>query len=168
MQILIWIKKIIIFDNSNDNELKHKISEKYPNIKYELVLINHITRGQVETVLHARHLVRPENPLLIYNIDTHFTSTRLKSKILTLENRNMDGLLGCYESSDKNLSFIKLDENGFVEEVKEKIMGADQSAVNAWANAEKMKEVAVESTQGLVQKDLLLDWCSFHIFQILI
>ena len=44
-----------------------------------------------------------------------------------------------------------------VEEVKEKIMGADQSAVNAWANAEKMKDVAVESTQGLVQKDLLLD-----------
>ena len=36
-------------------------------------------------------------------------------------------------------------------------MGADQSAVSAWANAEKMKEIAVESTQGLVQKDLLLD-----------
>lgn len=44
-----------------------------------------------------------------------------------------------------------------VEEVKEKIMGADQSAVNEWANAEKMNNVAVESTQGLVQKDLLLD-----------
>jgi DNA helicase HerA-like ATPase len=44
-----------------------------------------------------------------------------------------------------------------VEEVKEKLMGSDQSAVNAWENAEKMKEVAVESTQGLVQKDLLLD-----------
>jgi len=44
-----------------------------------------------------------------------------------------------------------------VEEVKEKIMGADQSAVNAWVNADKMKEIAIESTQGLVQKDLLLD-----------
>ena len=44
-----------------------------------------------------------------------------------------------------------------VEEVKEKIMGADQSAVNAWATAEKMNDIAVESTQGLVQKDLLLD-----------
>ena len=44
-----------------------------------------------------------------------------------------------------------------VEEVKEKIMGSDQSAVNAWANASKMSEIAVESTQGLVQKDLLLD-----------
>ena len=44
-----------------------------------------------------------------------------------------------------------------VEEVKEKIMGADQSAVNAWTNADKMNQVAIESTQGLVQKDLLLD-----------
>ncbi|MEK6961838.1 MAG: ATP-binding protein [Thermoproteota archaeon] len=44
-----------------------------------------------------------------------------------------------------------------IEEVKEKIMGADQSAVRAWAKSEKMSEVAVESTQKLVQKDLLLD-----------
>ena len=44
-----------------------------------------------------------------------------------------------------------------VEEVKEKIMGSDQSAVDAWAKAETMKEIAVESTQGLIQKDLLLD-----------
>jgi hypothetical protein len=44
-----------------------------------------------------------------------------------------------------------------VEEVKEKIMGSDQSAVDAWAKAETMKEIAVESTQGLVQKDLLLE-----------
>ncbi|MDH3853684.1 MAG: hypothetical protein OES23_04450, partial [Nitrosopumilus sp.] len=44
-----------------------------------------------------------------------------------------------------------------VEEVKEKVMGADQSAVNAWAKADMMKEIAVESTQGLIQKDLLLD-----------
>ena len=44
-----------------------------------------------------------------------------------------------------------------VEEVKEKIMGADQSAVNAWAKADKMQKIAIESTQGLVQKDLLLE-----------
>ena len=44
-----------------------------------------------------------------------------------------------------------------IEEVKEKIMGRDQSAVNAWAKAEKMNQVAIESTQQLIQKDLLLD-----------
>jgi len=44
-----------------------------------------------------------------------------------------------------------------IEEVKEKIMGGDQSAIRSWAKAEKLSEVAVESTQQLVQKDLLLD-----------
>jgi len=44
-----------------------------------------------------------------------------------------------------------------IEEVKEKIMGSDQSAINAWEKADKMSKVAVESTQQLMQKDLLLD-----------
>jgi hypothetical protein len=44
-----------------------------------------------------------------------------------------------------------------VEEVKEKVMGADQSAVNQWINAEKINNIAIEKTQKLIQKDLLLD-----------
>ena len=44
-----------------------------------------------------------------------------------------------------------------IEEVKDKTMGRDQSAINEWANREKMGKVAVESTQELIQKDLLLD-----------
>ena len=36
-------------------------------------------------------------------------------------------------------------------------MGGDQSANKAWIKADKMKNVGVESTKGLVQKDLLLD-----------
>ena len=48
----------------------------------------------------------PKSPLIIYNIDTYFISTRLKSKILTLKNQNIDGLLGCFTSDDENLSFV--------------------------------------------------------------
>ena len=44
-----------------------------------------------------------------------------------------------------------------VEEVKEKKMGADQSATKAWIKADKMKNVGGKPSQGLVQKDLLLD-----------
>ena len=122
------ISKKIIFICLEDHEKEYKVSEfikkimdkKYTNSKYELVYIKQITGGQVETVLHAKHLVRPENSIIIYNIDTHFISTRLKSKILTIKNRDIDGLLGCFESNDENLSFIKLNEKGFVEKVKEK------------------------------------------------
>ena len=37
-----------------------------------------------------------------------------------MKNRDIDGLLGCYQSNDENLSFVKLNEKGFVEQVKEK------------------------------------------------
>ena len=59
-----------------------------------------------------------------------------------------------YPLMDPDVIRLRLDA---VEEVKEKIMGGDQSAVRSWAKAEKLSEVAVESTQQLVQKDLLLD-----------
>jgi capsule biosynthesis phosphatase len=122
------ISKKIIFVCLEEHEKKFNVNKfiknimdkKYPNSKYEVVYVKETTGGQVETVLHAKHLVRPENSLMIYNIDTYFISTRLKTKILTLKNKNIDGLLGCFKSNDENLSFVKLNEKGLVEEVKEK------------------------------------------------
>jgi len=44
-----------------------------------------------------------------------------------------------------------------IQEVKEKTMGADQNAVTEWAVAKKFEGIAKESTQKLIQKDLLVD-----------
>ncbi|MEE9535571.1 MAG: ATP-binding protein [Nitrosopumilaceae archaeon] len=44
-----------------------------------------------------------------------------------------------------------------IEEVKEKVLGSDQNPVGEWALAKKMEGVAMEQSQGLIQKDLLLD-----------
>jgi DNA helicase HerA-like ATPase len=44
-----------------------------------------------------------------------------------------------------------------IEEVKDKIVGSDKNAVAEWRHAKKFEKIAAESTQGLVQKDLLLD-----------
>jgi len=134
------ISKKIIFICLEDHEKDFKVSEfikkimddEYPKIKYEIVYIKHITGGQVETVLHAKHLVRPENSIIIYNIDTHFVSTRLKSKILTIKNRDIDGLLGCYPSNDENLSFVKINDKGLVEEVKEKMRISDYASTGLY------------------------------------
>ena len=83
--------------------IKDIMNQKYSNLSYELVYLEKTTRGQVETVLHAKQLIDSESTLIIYNIDTYFTSTRLKSKILTLKNQNIDGILGCFTSDDENL-----------------------------------------------------------------
>ncbi len=44
-----------------------------------------------------------------------------------------------------------------IEEVKDKIVGSDKNAVSEWRHAKKFEKIAAESTQGLIQKDLLLD-----------
>ena len=44
-----------------------------------------------------------------------------------------------------------------IDEVKEKVMGADQNAVTEWALAKKFDGIAQDSTQKLIQKDLLVD-----------
>jgi len=44
-----------------------------------------------------------------------------------------------------------------VDEVKGKTIGSDLDAVAEWSESTKYKEIAAESTQGLIQKDLLMD-----------
>ncbi len=44
-----------------------------------------------------------------------------------------------------------------IDEIKGKKAGSDLDAVSEWSQTEKFKNIASESTQGLIQKDLLLD-----------
>ena len=44
-----------------------------------------------------------------------------------------------------------------VDEIKSKKTGSDLDAVSEWSQKEKFKSIASESTQGFIQKDLLLD-----------
>lgn len=44
-----------------------------------------------------------------------------------------------------------------IDEVKGKKSGSDLNAVSEWKQTDKFKDVAKETTQGLIQKDLLLD-----------
>ena len=100
--------------------IKKSMEKKFPSLNYEIIFLDKTTRGQVETVLHAKEYINNNSTLVIYNIDTHFLSTRLRSKLLTIKNTNSDGLLGAFNSNDKKLSFIKLDSDGFVKRTKEK------------------------------------------------
>ncbi|HKU33679.1 MAG TPA: ATP-binding protein, partial [Candidatus Nitrosotalea sp.] len=44
-----------------------------------------------------------------------------------------------------------------IDEVKGKRSGSDLDAVSEWSQTDKFKDIAKETTHGLVQKDLLLD-----------
>lgn len=132
--------------------IKNIMKERFPKINYELVYLEKTTRGQVETVLHAKQLMDSESPLIIYNIDTHFISTHLKSKILTLKNKNIDGMLGCFISDDENLSFVELNDKGLVKRVreKEKISSLASTGLYVFSNGRQF----IEAAETMIKNDI--------------
>lgn len=122
------IARKIIFICLQEHEKKCNVSDfikkimekKFPRLNYEIMFLDKTTKGQVETVLYGKQHINNDATLVIYNIDTYFSSTRLRSKLLTLKNKNIHGLLGAFNSNDKKLSFIELDSNKFVKRTKEK------------------------------------------------
>ena len=132
--------------------IKDIMNQKYSNLSYELVYLEKTTRGQVETVLHAKQLIDSESTLIIYNIDTYFTSTRLKSKILTLKNQNIDGILGCFTSDDENLSFVELNDKGLVKRVreKEKISSLASTGLYIFSSGKQF----IETAETMIKNDI--------------
>ena len=102
--------------------------------------------------MYAKQLIGSENPLIIYNIDTHFISTRLKTKILSLKNHNVDGLLGCFTSDDENLSFVEINEKGYVKKIreKEKISSLASTGLYIFSSAKQF----IETTEEIIENDI--------------
>ena len=103
-----------------DDFIKNILIKKYPNINYKILILPKKTRGQVETVLACKKEINGKNPLVIYNIDTIFFSSRLKSKLITVLLRQLDGILGAFHSHDQKFSYIEVDSKGIVRHTAEK------------------------------------------------
>lgn len=99
--------------------LEDMIRNIYPDQPLEFLWLEHTTRGQAETVALAAPLMDLTKGLLIFNIDTAFRSFGLRE--LLLDDRH-SGLLGAFESNEPRFSFAHLDEQGYVDEVREKIV----------------------------------------------
>lgn len=121
------IKKIIFVclrehENHNVSNFIHQIMGKqFPRPNYQIIFIEHPTRGQAETALACKSEIDNNDPLVIYNIDTYFSSSRLKSKILSFKMQKIDGILGAFTDSDPRWSFIDIGTDGYVRKVVEKV-----------------------------------------------
>ena len=113
----------LIFVGQQKHEDEFQLSEKIKSIYSNRVsslhfkFIDKITRGQSETACIAKHLVDLSQPLLIFNIDTQFSSSSLEKNLLR---KNIDGVLGAFYSEEPRFSFAALNDDGFVTKTAEK------------------------------------------------
>ena len=82
---------------------------------YELILLDHLTDGQATTALLANKYWDPKHALLVYNIDTYVEAGEMNWQEL-----KGDGFIPCFQAPGDHWSFVRLDDEGRVVEIKEK------------------------------------------------
>lgn len=96
-------------------------------IDYHLILLDYLTDGQATTATLAEKYWNSEHALLIYNIDTYVEPGQMNSKEL-----RGDGFIPCFKAEGDHWSFVRLDEQGRVVEIKEKQRISDHCTLGAY------------------------------------
>ncbi len=93
----------------------------------ELVEIDYLTDGQATTCLLAMPHCNPEEPIMVYNIDTYVEPFAMRYADI-----RGDGHIPCFHAPGDHWSFAKTDENGKVVEVREKQRISDNCTLGAY------------------------------------
>lgn len=91
-------------------------------ISYGVFSTPTLTQGPASTVLIAKDAINNDDPLIVINCDQIILDFSLEHILDFSRSTDCDGLLGCFLSSSKKNSYVKLDPNGEVCDVKEKIV----------------------------------------------
>ena len=109
--------------------LGEKLREWSPGC--EIVTINRVTEGAACTVLLASEFFNNKNPMMIANCD-QFIDTNIDDFITIVEKDELDGLIMTMDADDPKWSFVKLNEEGLVTELKEKEVISNHATVGIY------------------------------------
>lgn len=112
----------------NEQETVNWIKSKY---NVEFVLIDNLTEGAACTVLHAYKLIDNNTPLLIANSD-QIVDMNIAEFINDSENRNLDGSVLCFKDHDTKWSYAKIDGEGLITEIREKVVISEFATVGIY------------------------------------
>lgn len=93
----------------------------------EIVEINYLTDGQATTCMLALPYCNPDNPIMVYNIDTYVEPNELQ-----YESISGDGYIPCFNAEGDHWSFVRTDKNGNAVEVREKVRISNNCTLGAY------------------------------------
>jgi capsule biosynthesis phosphatase len=106
----------LIRRDAQATELRRDIHDSFAPFHPIIVEIDHLTRGQAETVLYARHKIAFHRPILIHNADSAFEMASFADFPPPA-----DGALLVFRGSGNKWSYAEMDDRGSVSQVREKV-----------------------------------------------
>ena len=92
------------------------------SISFSIYSTPSLTEGPASSVLLAKDEIDSDVPLIVVNCDQIILDFSLQNLLSFSKTTGCDGILGCFLSSSKKNSYVRLDPNGEISEVKEKIV----------------------------------------------
>lgn len=98
--------------------------------------LDQLTDGQATSAYLSRHLWRPEQPLLVYNIDTYVEPHALRPQDIR---PGSDGWVPCFQVPGEHWSFVRLGADGWAVELAEKQRISEHASIGLYwfANADR-------------------------------
>lgn len=109
----------ILKEHENTFKIKENIKQ-FIDIPINYVIIDVLQDGPAKSCYLSKPYINDEDPLIIVNCDQIIFDLNLKN-FLNFANRNdADGVVGTFFSNSPKNSYIKLNDSGFVVQIKEK------------------------------------------------
>ena len=112
-----------VYNFSIDEILRQKFGEDI-----NIVVLDRMTRGSVETCLKAKEFIDNDMPLIIYTPDVYFQNQLDPSSI----DPDLDGFVLTFKANSPAHSYVKLDEDGFAIKTAEKEVISQDAAVGVY------------------------------------
>ena len=146
--------RYILVGRKDQLEQEHEaVKEIIQNYNATFIAIDELTEGTVCTVLCAKNLIDSDVPLLIANSD-QIVDINVRDFINDCDDRKLDGSILTFidRYSDPKWSFVKLDKNNLVSEVREKIVISEFATVGIYLYS-KGKDFVNSASQMIAQND---------------
>jgi dTDP-glucose pyrophosphorylase len=102
-------------------------AEAYGFPRPAVIELDHMTDGQATTALIGADRCEPNEPIMIYNIDTYIEPGQLR-----FDQIRGAGYLPCFRAPGTHWSFVAADKNGRARDVREKERISDNCSLGAY------------------------------------
>lgn len=112
----------VIRNDEYVSQLTHVLKELIPNCN--LIYVNEVTDGPASTCLMAQNLIDSDEQLIIANSDqVLWWNADIFQELIKIN--QLDGLVVTFDSNSLKNSYARIDKDGFVLEIKEKVVISD-------------------------------------------
>lgn len=123
------------------------LREKF-GAEVKIVVIDHITRGSVETCLLAEEHIDNDLPLIIYTPDVYFQPTWDPANVPG----DLDGFLLTFKANSSAHSYVQVNNEGYATRTAEKEVISQNAAVGVYYY--KSGKMFVEYAKRLIEEDI--------------